>query len=567
MATSSLGPAYRTETLDAIDGGSFDVLVIGGGVTGVGCALDAASRGLSVALIEQRDLSSGTSSRSSKLFHGGLRYLEQFDFKLVMEALHERELIRQKLAPHLVWPVPFLYPLRHRIWERAYVTSGITLYEGLAKLGGNTLPHQWHLGKKDIARVFQSMKQDAFVGGIRYYDAGCDDARFVVALARTASAMGARILTSTRVEGFVRDGERVTGVSATCLETGRKLEATAQVVVNATGVWTDRVEQLVGDQRTEVTASKGIHIVVPKERIDSRVGFITKTKTSVLFLIPHDRFWHIGTTDTPWTLGLAHPAASQSDIDYVLEQANTIIDPPLTREDVVGVYAGLRPLVSGDAASTAKLSREHSITIPAPGLVTIAGGKYTTYRVMAEDTIDRAFESIGVPIPPTVSDEIPLVGAEGYEELTSRVGDLAATYGVEPDEVRRLLRRYGDETPTILGMAAEDPHLAQQIPSGDYLGAEVKFAVEHEGALHLDDVLTRRTRLSIECDDRGVDGAPFVAGIMGDVLGWDDVTVVRELKHYEARVAAEVESQTKPDDRTADAARMGAPDIRTMGAE
>ena len=567
MGTASLGPAYRTETLDAIDGGAFDVIVIGGGITGVGCALDAASRGLSVALIEQRDISSGTSSRSSKLFHGGLRYLEQFDFKLVMEALHERELIRQKLAPHLVWPVPFLYPLRHRIWERAYVTSGITLYEGLAKLGGNTLPHQWHLGKKDIAEVFPSMKQDAFVGGIRYYDAGCDDARYTVAVARTAAAIGARILTSTRVEEFLHHGDRVTAVKATCLETGRELEATAQVVVNATGVWTDRVEQLVGDKRTDVTASKGIHIVVPKERIDSRVGFITKTKTSVLFLIPHDHFWHIGTTDTPWTLGLAHPAASQSDIDYVLEQANTIIDPPLTRDDVVGVYAGLRPLVSGDAESTAKLSREHSITIPAPGLVTIAGGKYTTYRVMAEDTIDRAFESIGVTVSPTESDEVKLVGAEGYDELRTQVDELATKYDIEPDEVRRLLRRYGDEVTIVLDMAAEDPNLAERIPSGVYLGAEVKFAVEHEGALHLDDVLTRRTRLSIECADRGVDGAAFVAGIMGDVLGWDDQTVVRELAHYEARVAAEVESQRKPDDRTADAARMGAPDIRTMGAE
>jgi glycerol-3-phosphate dehydrogenase len=567
MASASLGPAYRAETLDALDGGSFDVIVIGGGITGVGCALDAASRGLSVALIEQRDLSSGTSSRSSKLFHGGLRYLEQFDFKLVMEALHERELIRQKLAPHLVWPVPFLYPLRHRIWERAYVTSGITLYEGLAKLGGNTLPHQWQLGKRDIARVFPSMKQDAFVGGIRYYDAGCDDARYNIAVARTAASMGARILTSTRVEGFLREGERVTGVRATCLETGRGIEAHAEVVVNATGVWTDRVEQLVGDQRTDVTASKGIHIVVPKERIRSEVGFITKTKTSVLFLIPHDRFWHIGTTDTPWELGLAHPAASSSDIDYVLEQANTIIDPPLTRDDVVGVYAGLRPLVSGDAESTAKLSREHSITIPAPGLVTIAGGKYTTYRVMAEDTIDRAFESISVPVPPTVSDEVKLIGAEGYEELKARVDELATTYGVEPDEVRRLLRRYGDEATDVLDMAARDPQLAQQIPSGVYLGAEVRFAVEREGALHLDDVLTRRTRLSIECPDRGVDGGPFVARIMGDVLGWDDATIERELKHYEARVAAEVESQTMPDDRTADAARMGAPDIRTKGAE
>ena len=567
MATASLGSTYRAETLDALDGGIFDVIVIGGGITGVGCALDAASRGLTVALIEQRDLSSGTSSRSSKLFHGGLRYLEQFDFKLVMEALHERELIRQELAPHLVWPVPFLYPLSHRVWERAYVGTGITFYEGLAAIGGNTLPRQWHLSRSELQRVFPSVKKDAFVGGIRYYDAGCDDARYTIAVARTASDIGARILTSARVEGFTRDGDRVTGVEAVCLETGRHFTASAQVVVNATGVWTDRVEAKVGDTTTDVTASKGIHIVVPRERIDSRVGFITKTKTSVLFLIPHQYFWHIGTTDTPWDLGLAHPAASRSDIDYVLEQANRVIDPPLTRDDVVGVYAGLRPLVSGDAESTAKLSREHSITTPAPGLVTIAGGKYTTYRVMAEDTIDRAFESIGVPIPATTSDEIRLVGAAGYESLKENAADVASRYDIDLDEVRRLLHRYGDETIEVLDLAASDARLAERIPSGRYLGAEVLFAVRHEAALHLDDVLTRRTRLSVECKDRGLDGAPFVASIMGEELGWDDATIARELEHYRARVAAEVESQTMDDDRTADAARMGAPDIRTMGAE
>ncbi len=567
MDTSALGPAYRAETLDVLDGGSFDVVVIGGGITGAGCALDAVSRGLTVALIEQRDLSSGTSSRSSKLFHGGLRYLEQFDFKLVNEALHERELIRQNLAPYMVWPVPFVYPLRHRIWERAYVTAGITLYEGMAKLGGNTLPHQWQLSRTELRRVFPSIKPDAFVGGIRYYDAGTDDARYTIAVARTAAMLGARVLTSARVNGFLRSGGTVTGVTATCLETGRDIEVSARVVVNATGVWTDRTERLVGDTHTDVTASKGIHIVVPRERIDSRVGFITKTSSSVLFLIPHEEFWHIGTTDTPWKLGLAHPAASRRDIEYVLEQANQVIEPPLTHDDVVGVYAGLRPLVSGDAESTAKLSREHVITIPAPGLVTIAGGKYTTYRVMAEDTIDRAFESISVTVPPSVTEQIPLVGTDGYESLRARVDEVAASHGVTPDEMRRLLRRYGAEATTILDMAASDPMLAERIPSGRYLGAEVLFAVEREGALHLDDVLTRRTRLSIECKDRGVLGAPFVAAIMADALGWDEATVAREIEHYEARVEAELDSQTQPDDHTADAARMGAPDIRTMGSE
>jgi glycerol-3-phosphate dehydrogenase len=565
--TASLGPVYRAETLNALDGGEFDVVVIGGGITGVGCALDAATRGLSVALIEQRDLSSGTSSRSSKLFHGGLRYLERFDFKLVNEALHERELIRQHLAPHLLWPVPFLYPLKHRVWERVYVGAGITLYDAMAKLGGNTLPRQWHLSKTELLETFPSIKADEFVGGIRYYDAGCDDARFTVAVARTAAEHGARILTSARVSGFVYEGDRVRGIKTTCLESGREFEVKARVVVNSTGVWTDSVETLAGDERTDVTASKGIHIVVPRGRITSRVGFITKTSRSVLFLIPHEDFWHIGTTDTPWKLDLAHPAASLTDIDYVLEQANEILDPPLTHADVVGVYAGLRPLVSGDAESTAKLSREHSITIPAPGLVTIAGGKFTTYRVMAEDTIDRAFESIDEEIPQSVTDEVRIIGADGYRELRDRTAELADLYKVDESEIRRLLRRYGSEAITILEMAATDPVLADRIPSGKYLGAEVRFAVENEAALHLDDVLTRRTRLSIECEDRGVDGAPFVASIMADVLNWNDATTKRELEHYDARVAAELESQTQPDDRTADAARLGAPDIRTMGSD
>ncbi|MGI9666757.1 MAG: glycerol-3-phosphate dehydrogenase/oxidase [Acidimicrobiia bacterium] len=563
MNRSTVSREYRQQTLDALEGGTFDVVIIGGGITGVGCALDAVTRGLSVALIEQRDIASGTSSRSSKLFHGGLRYLEQFDFGLVNEALHERSLVRQKLAPHLVEPVPFVYPLEHRVWERAYVGAGITLYDTMARFGGSALPRQWHLSRTKLKEVFPSIKEGAFVGGIRYYDTRCDDARYALAVARTAAAEGAHILTSARMTGFSFDGDRVNGVKATCLETGRDLNVGAKVVVNATGVWTDRVESLVGDEHTDVTASKGIHIVVPKDRISSRVGFITRTPTSVLFLIPDRDFWHIGTTDTPWKLRLAHPAASKSDIDYVLAQANTVIDPPLTTEDVVGVYAGLRPLVSGDAASTAKLSREHSITNPAPGLVTIAGGKYTTYRVMAEDTIDRAFESISTGIPPTQTAETPLIGSHGYEEAKRLGPALALRYDLTADDIDRLLHRYGDETERVLSLIDEDASLRERLPSGQYLGAEVMFAVRHEGALHLDDVLTRRTRLSVECKDRGVRAAPMVAEIMAAELGWDDVAIKRELEHYKARVDAELDSQEQTDDHTADAARFGAPDIRT----
>jgi len=565
--TTQLGPAYRTESLNELDGGDFDVVVIGGGITGVGCALDAVSRGLTVALIEQRDLASGTSSRSSKLVHGGLRYLEQLDFKLVREALRERGLLRQSIAPHLVWPVPFIYPIKHRVWERIYMAAGIAMYDGLAKLGHSTLPHQWHLGRKDLKRVFPGIKTTKFVGGIRYYDAGTDDARLVVAIARTAAERGARILTSSRVTGLGRDGTgRVTSVKATCLETGRELTVGASVVINATGVWTDSTEMLVGDVETEVTASKGIHVVVPKSAIDSSVGFISKTKTSVLFLIPHGEFWILGTTDTPWQLDLDHPAASKRDIAYVLEQANEILERQLTAEDVVGVFAGLRPLVTGNAESTAKLSREHSITEPVPGLITIAGGKLTTYRVMAEDTVSRACESASITVPETTTDQIPLVGATGYTSMNRRRTEIADEYGVSEAEVTRLLRRYGNEATTILQMAASDTDLAERIPSGQYLAAEVQFAVTNEAALHLDDVLTRRTRLSIECGDRGTDAAPVVAEIMARLLGWDEAVIANEIDHYNKRVEAERESQLMPTDRTADAARLGADDIRTLGA-
>ncbi|RLE15794.1 MAG: glycerol-3-phosphate dehydrogenase [Actinobacteria bacterium] len=566
MMSTQLGPAYRAKTLHELDGSAFDVVVIGGGITGVGCALDAASRGLSVALIEQRDLGSGTSSRSSKLIHGGLRYLEQLDLGLVREALRERSLLLQSIAPHLVWPVPFVYPIRHRIWERAYITAGIALYDGLAKLGHSTLPHQLHLSKKGLKRVFPGIKTDEFVGGIQYYDAGTDDARLVVAIARTAAGYGAKILTSTRVTGLTRnDSGRVGAVEATCLESGRRLKIDASVVINATGVWTDATESLVGDTGIDVTASKGIHIVVAGSAIDSTVGFITKTKSSVLFLVPHGDFWIIGTTDTPWELDLAHPAASKRDIDYVLEQANRILERQLTHDDVVGVFAGLRPLVTGDAESTAKLSREHSITEPVPGLTTIAGGKLTTYRVMAEDTVDRACEAAGIDVRPTKTDQIALVGANGYSSMIQGRRDLASRYGLEEGEIKRLLHRYGSETTDVLNLAASDPRLAARVPSGQYLGAEIRFAVENEAALHLDDVLTRRTRLSIECLDRGTEGAEFVASIMAPLLGWDEAAVMRELEHYQKRVEAERESQIMPNDRTADAARLGAPDIRTLG--
>jgi glycerol-3-phosphate dehydrogenase len=561
---SRLGPAARARALDDLDNDQFDVVVIGAGVTGTGCALDAATRGLRVAMIEQRDLASGTSSRSSKLIHGGLRYLEQLNFRLVMEALRERGLLVRDLAPHLVRPVRFLYPLQHRVWERAYIGSGVLLYDVLAAMGRtNVLPYHRHLSRSGALERIPALKRDSLVGGIEYSDGQVDDARHTMFVARTAARLGATVAPSVRATGFIKDGSRITGVEAVCLETGRPLRIDARVVINATGVWTDRVEDLSGEDALRVTASKGIHIVVPKDRIESNAGMIIRTEKSVLFMVPWGRHWIIGTTDTEWNLDLAHPAASLTDIEYVLDHVNSVLDPPIGHDDIEGVYAGLRPLLSGETDATSKLSREHAVVETAPALVTVAGGKYTTYRVMAEDTIDFAARYLGGSIPKSATRITPLLGADGFQARMNARHRIASEYDVSADLVERLLWRYGSLVDDVLDLASQRPELGEVLPgTEDHLAAEVVYAATHEGALHLDDVLTRRTRVSIETWDRGLTAAAAAAPLMAEVLGWDEAAVERELAHYRARVEAEFESQRMPDDHTADAARLGAPDVR-----
>ncbi len=560
------GPQYRRRALDRLRNDEFDVLIIGGGITGMGCALDAASRGLSVAVVEQRDIASGTSSRSSKLIHGGLRYLEQLNFRLVKEALRERSLLLTLLAPHLVSPVQFIYPLRHRFWERWYVGAGIALYDILAKLGGNPLPRHRHLSRQGALEAIPALAKQSLVGGIQYYDAQVDDARHTLAVARTAATQGAAVATSLNVSDLIEVEGRVTGARATCLETGEAFNIEARHVINATGVWTDDIEAMAGRVDVDVTASKGVHLVVPQERIAGTSGIIVRTEKSVLFVIPWGRHWLIGTTDTAWNLGRAHPAASAADIAYLLDHVNQVLADPLTTDDIEGVFAGLRPLLSGESDSTSKLSREHGVWHTAPGLTTVAGGKYTTYRVMAEDTVDAVVKDLGGAVPASRTSELPLIGAAGYRELWARRDNLGDDHGLRTEEIERLLRRHGGLAEEVLAIIAARPELAHPLPgSVDYLLAEAFYAVVAEAALHLDDVLTRRTRISVESWDRGLAAGAAVAPVMAELLGWDDATVARELEHYRLRVAAERESQTKSDDRTADAARLGAPDVRRLG--
>ncbi|WP_436529183.1 glycerol-3-phosphate dehydrogenase/oxidase [Actinoplanes sp. HUAS TT8] len=556
-----LSPQSRDAALLTLEGAEVDVLVIGGGVVGAGCALDAVTRGLSVGLVEARDFASGTSSRLSKLIHGGLRYLEMLDFGLVREALRERGLILSRLAPHLARPVRFLYPLKHRGWERLYAGAGVTLYDAMAWSG--SLPNHRHLSRRGALRRCPALRKESLVGALQYSDAQVDDARHTMFLARTAAAYGAHVANRVEVTGFLREGERVTGVRVHDLEHDRTFEIRAQQVINATGVWTDETQSLVGERgQFHVRASKGIHLVVPRDRIQSSTGLILRTATSVLFVIPWGRHWIVGTTDTDWALDKSHPAASAKDIDYLLTEVNKVLARPLERSDVQGVYAGLRPLLSGESESTSKLSREHMVASPVPGLVVVAGGKYTTYRVMAKDAVDACAFNLNRPIARCCTDKVPLIGAEGYTALWNRRGLIAAESGLHVARVEHLLGRYGSLIRELLDLIREDPSLGRPLDGADdYLRAEVVYAAAAEGARHLVDVLTRRTRISIETFDRGTASAAEAAELMGRVLGWTPEQREREVENYRLRVQAERASQEQQDDETADAARLGAPDV------
>lgn len=559
---ADLGPLYREQAWRRLSAEQFDVVVIGGGVVGVGAALDAATRGLRVALVEARDIASGTSSRSSKMFHGGLRYLEQLEFGLVREALHERELSLSLLAPHLVKPLPFLYPLTHRVWERPYVAAGIFLYDTMG--GAKSVPGQHHVTRSGALRVAPALKRDSLIGGIRYYDTVVDDARHSLTVARTAANYGAVIRTSTQVVGFLRDADRIMGVRVRDTENAETAEIRAHCVINAAGVWTDEVRALSKQRgRFSVRASKGVHIVVPRDRIVSETAIILRTATSVLFVIPWETHWIIGTTDTDWHLDLAHPAATRKDIDYLLETVNEVLVTPLSHDDIEGVYAGLRPLLAGEDEATLKLSREHAVAVVAPGLVSIAGGKYTTYRVMAADAVDACVDFIPTRVAPSITERVPLIGADGYFALINQCESLGEKYGLHPYRVRRLLNRYGSLIDEVLSYAADDPSLLRPLDAApQYLRVEVVYAAIDEAALHLEDVLARRTRISIEYAHRGVDCAQEVADLIAPILGWDRDKVDFEVGTYRARVEAEVASQQQPDDESADALRAAAPESR-----
>jgi glycerol-3-phosphate dehydrogenase len=492
-----LDPQYRRAALARLRHERFDIVIVGGGVVGCGAALDAATRGLNVALVEARDYAAGTSSRSSKLLHGGLRYLEQPRLELVREALRERALLLERLCPHLARPVPLLVPLERRGLDRAYLGAGVALYDLLG--GGRGVPRHRHLTRAGALRLAPALRPDRISGGILLHDGQVDDAHHTVTLARTAAHYGATVVSSARAEGFMRTGERVVGVRVRDIETDDPLEVRGSIVLNAAGVWTNQLQDLLGGHsRFNVRASKGVHLVLPRDRLAADAGLLLRTANSVLFVIPWGSHWLVGTTDTPWDPDLVHPAASRADIDYLLQRVNRVLRSPITRDDIVGVSVGLRPLLADNAKPASALSRAHSVGSPLPGLVTVAGGKYTTYRVMARDAVDAAAAGLGRPVPASCSHEVPLLGADGWRSLHNRRDRLARASGLSVERVLHLLGRFGAETGPVLDLIAAEPALGRPLPGAEeYLAAEVRWAVTAEGALHLDDVLTRRTRISM----------------------------------------------------------------------
>jgi glycerol-3-phosphate dehydrogenase len=522
----------RERDLGALADRPLDVLVVGGGIVGAGSALDAATRGLRVGLVERDDIAVGTSSRSSRLIHGGLRYLEQYRFGLVREALRERSRVLY-LAPHLVSLQPLLFPLfGWPLVTRVFYQSGMTLYDVLgARHDGG-----WHrhLSVDEVLEHAPRMRRERLRGGLLFHDGMEDDARYTLAVARTAQADGATVVTRVRADGVVEEGGRVVGARVRDVLGDRDLEIRARVVIDATGVWgADPASPLSGGT-TRLLPSRGAHLVVPRDRIPSDVGLTIRVPGKVVFLVPWPHFWLIGTTDAPYDGPIDRPTAGRDEVDELLAAVNGVLDVDLARGDIVGTYAGLRPLIAPSGGSTVKASREHRVVVERNGLVRVSGGKYTTYRQMAEETIDAALGVLGERAKdrPTGTPTRRLVGAADRGDLDALAGRLAAEPGLSGPVAARLVARHGTDASAVVAIGRECNLLAPLVEGEEPIEAEIVWAARHELGLSLDDVLARRTRLVQELPDRGAAIAPRVAEILGAELGWDEGRRSREISEF-----------------------------------
>jgi glycerol-3-phosphate dehydrogenase len=526
----------RNEALERLGAEAFHLLVIGGGITGCGVALDAAARGLRVALVEARDFASGTSSRSSKLVHGGLRYLQQHDYRLVYEALHERQRLLAN-APHLVHPLPFLIPMfgRDGVVSRS-VAKGYSVALTLYDVTGGVRIGKVHrrIGAGEALAHVPVLRTDRLVASFLYWDAQTDDARLTLAIARTAAAQGAVLANDAPVGELVERDGRVRGA---LLADGTQIRAAA--VVNAGGVWSERIAGPAGS--VAIRPAKGVHVTIPAEKLPcdyASVLAVPGERRSV-FVVPWaadeatgpagpGRYTYVGTTDTDYDGPLDDPPCTATDVEYLLGAVNAWTSAGLTPSDVTGSWAGLRPLISGAAsARTADLSRRHTVIRSANGLITVTGGKLTTYRRMAADTVDAVVHQLGYRRSrrPSPTRRLRVTGAPMARE--ARPGHLAGRYGTEAVDVVELCR--------------VAPDLAEPLANGlPYIGAEAVFAVRHEMARTVGDVLARRTRALILNREAALAAAPVVARLMAPELGWDEAETARQVARFEAEAAASV---------------------------
>ncbi len=579
-------PAFdRRRSLERLAREEFDVLVVGGGVTGCGVALDAVSRGLSTALVEGRDFASGTSSKSSKLVHGGLRYLQQHDYLLVYEALHERQRLLRN-APHLVHPLPFLIPLFGRDGvlsqsvAKAYSTA-LWLYDvtGGLRIGRK---HRRIEAPEALAH-FPVLRTDRLVASFLYWDAQADDARLTLALARTAAAHGAAVANYCPVGSLIEEDGRVRGAR---LADGTVVRA--RTVVNAGGVWSEQIGHLTpegGDAGVSIRPAKGIHVAVRSERLPcdfASVLAVPGDKRSI-FVVPWaadeaagpagpGRYTYIGTTDTDYQGPLDDPRCTPEDVEYLLNAVNAWTSAGLTAGDVTATWAGLRPLISdARSARTADLSRRHRVHVSANGLVTVTGGKLTTYRKMAADTVDAVL-SAGAPaagrgghvvadaltavtagarrrlgrsgLRPSVTARLTLVGGSGKGLPPAEAAATARRLGLDDATFAHLAGRHGTETAAVLELCAQRPELAERLsPALPYLRGEVVHAARHEMALTVADVLARRTRAQILDRAAALAAAPVVADLLGSELGWDPGERERQVADFAAGIEAELAAE------------------------
>ncbi len=524
----------RATTIERLATEPFDLLVIGGGISGAGIARDAALRGLRTALVEQRDFASGTSSRSSRLVHGGVRYLEHGHLHLVFESSRERRILLD-MAPHLVHPLAFTWPVyRGARISRPMLITGLALYDTLA-LFRNVAQHE-RLNRREVLDREPALRADDLLGGAMYFDAATDDARLTLANVVAAVEAGAAVANYCKVTGLVGAGRQATGVTVVDALTNRTFDVRARMLVNATGPWTDalqREEQPAA--RPAILGSKGAHIAVPRARVGNRqaVTMLHPADGRVMFTLPAGARTIIGTTETVAPAGPAEARATREDVAYLLTAANRYFPgAALVERDVIGAWAGIRPLAAGLAGEDpSSASREHAITTGARGVVSVTGGKLTTYRAVAEEVVDHVVDAVGRPlVQRCVTAHVPLPGGE--RPASELMADAVAV--PMPAAAReRLLAVYGTRWPLVWEIAVNEPVLGEPVSAdGPEIGAEFVYAVEREMALTLGDLLIRRTHVAFESRDQGVSLAPLVAGLVGARLAWDAARQASEVQAY-----------------------------------